>query len=61
MSMVASGREPLLGDLLESAQSVQDRNKLGVLAEAFDLLSHQPTFREAAAAIHRRLSSGRQR
>lgn len=54
MSMVAAGREPLLADLLESARSVQDRSKLAVLGEAFDLLAHQPDFREAAKAIRQR-------
>ncbi len=55
MSMIASGQEPLLADLLELAQSSQSRSKLEILAEAFDLLSHQPSFRQAAVAIHRRL------
>lgn len=59
MSMVAAGREPLLEDLLESAQSVQNREKLAVLAEAFDLLAHQPQFREAAKSIKRRLAGSR--
>ena len=56
MSMVAAGRQPLLDDLLEIAAATQDRQKLGVLAEAFDLLAHQPQFRKEAAAIRTRLS-----
>jgi hypothetical protein len=56
MSMVASAREPLLADLLESAKTVQNREKLAVLAEAFDLLAHQPQFRAEAQSIKRRLA-----
>jgi hypothetical protein len=61
MSMVAAGREPLLADLLESAKTLQDRNKLAVLAEAFDLLAHQPQFRQGAATIRQRLTAERRR
>jgi hypothetical protein len=57
MSMVASGKQPLLDDLLEAAPKVQDKRKLAILSEAFDLLAHQPQFRTAAAAIHRRLGA----
>lgn len=56
MSMAAAGQSPLFDDLLESAKSSQNRAKLSVLAEAFDLLAHQPQFRRAAAAIRERLN-----
>ena len=38
MSIVAAGHEPLLAGLLACAQSLQNREKLAVLAEAFALL-----------------------
>lgn len=57
MSMVASGKGPLLDDLVSLAQATQDKRKLAVLAEAFDLLAHQPSFRAAAAGIRRRLGN----
>jgi xanthosine utilization system XapX-like protein len=56
MSMVASGKQPLLDDLLDLAKVTQDRRKLAVLAEAFDLLAHQPQFRTASADIKRRIA-----
>jgi xanthosine utilization system XapX-like protein len=56
MSMVASGKQPLLDDLLDLAKATQDRRKLAVLAEAFDLLGHQPQFRTASADIKRRIA-----
>jgi hypothetical protein len=59
MSIVASGREPLLDDLRESARTEQKREKLIVLAEAFDLLAHQPHFRQEADSIKRRLAASR--
>jgi hypothetical protein len=55
MSMVAAGKAPLLDDLVSLAQATQDKRKLMVLAEAFELLAHQPQFRRAAADIRRRL------
>jgi hypothetical protein len=55
MSMVASGRPPLLDDLVSLAKTASDKRKLQVLAEAFELLAHQPQFRTAAADIRRRL------
>lgn len=61
MSMVAAGRQPFLDDLLDSSKNMQNRDKLAVLAEAFDLLAHQPQFRDQAAAIKRRLASERRR
>jgi hypothetical protein len=57
MSMVASGKQPLLDDLVGAAQTAQDKRKLAILAEAFELLAHQPQFRAAAAAIRRRLGA----
>jgi hypothetical protein len=55
MTMVASGKPPLLEDLLAAAKTAQDKRKLAILAEAFDLLAHQPQFRTAAADIRRRI------
>jgi hypothetical protein len=55
MSMVAAGKAPLLDDLVSLVQATQDKRKLAVLAEAFELLAHQPQFRGAAADIRRRL------
>lgn len=59
MSMVASGREPLLADLLECAKTIRQRDKLIVLAEAFTLLAHQLPFRQEAANLQRRLAGDR--
>lgn len=59
MSMVAAGSELLLQDLLESAKSMQNREKLGVLAEAFELLGHRPAFRAQAHSIRQRLAGER--
>ena len=55
MTMVASGKPPLLEDLLVHAKTTQDKRKLAILADAFDLLAHQPQFRAAAADIRRRI------
>jgi hypothetical protein len=55
VTMVASGKAPLLEDLLVLAKTTQDKRKLAILAEAFDLLAHQPQFRTAAADIRRRI------
>ncbi len=55
MTMVASGKPPLLEDLLAHAKTTQDKRKLAILADAFDLLAHQPQFRSAAADIRRRI------
>jgi hypothetical protein len=55
MTMVASGKPPLLEDLLAHAKTTQDKRKLAILADAFDLLAHQPQFRTAAADIRRRI------
>lgn len=59
MSVVASGREPLLDDLLEAAQSATDRGKLQVLAEAFDLLRHQPRCAAMAQTLRTRLAGAK--
>ena len=55
MTMVASGKPPLLEDLLAHAKTTQDKRKLAILADAFDLLAHQPQLRAAAADIRRRI------
>lgn len=55
MTMVASGKPPLFEDLLAHAKATQDKRKLVILADAFDLLAHQPQFRTTAADIRRRL------
>jgi hypothetical protein len=38
---------------------MQNRDKLGVLAEAFDLLGHRPQFRSQAETIRKRLGERR--
>jgi hypothetical protein len=57
MTMVASGKPLLLDDLLAAAKITQDKRKLAILADAFELLAHQPQFRTAAAEIRRRIGT----
>jgi hypothetical protein len=56
-TMVASGKPVLLEDLLAAAKTTQDKRKLAILAETFDLLAHQPQFRAAAAQIRRTIGA----
>lgn len=58
MSIVASGRESLLNELLAQANATQDRHKLSILEEALLLLNHQPRFAAMAAAVRKKLGPG---
>ncbi len=55
MSIAASGREPLLEELLAQSNATQDKQKLSILEEALVLLNHQPRFAAMAVAVRKKL------